>query len=156
MTEKPYEYLSDDEYKFVYSRTPRLCVDLAVVGKDGVLLTLRQIPPFKNTWHFPGGRVLHKETIEDAIKRIAGKELGVEMISSKLLDFLEVPNDGPYVHSVSLVFLVKISGADNIKTDEQASDASFFKKLPKNIHPHQRSVLEKHTKRLGIKFDDDL
>lgn len=73
-------YLSDEEYNFIYSRVPRICVDLLVKNRKGeALLTQRTIEPYLNHWHFPGGRIRFKESIEDAVKRIAKGELGIEL-----------------------------------------------------------------------------
>lgn len=77
------KWLSDKDYDFIYSRVPRLCVDLAIKSKKGVLLTKRLIEPYKNTWHMPGGRVKFRESLADAIQRIAQDELGTKVVIKK-------------------------------------------------------------------------
>jgi ADP-ribose pyrophosphatase YjhB (NUDIX family) len=65
------------EFKYIYQRVPRLCVEVIVKTSKGVLLTLRDIPPFQGYWHLPGGTVLLGESLEAAIKRITNEETGL-------------------------------------------------------------------------------
>ena len=41
----------------IYSLVPRLCVDIIVKDKRGVVLSKRDIPPCKGMWHIPGGTI---------------------------------------------------------------------------------------------------
>lgn len=135
--------LSDADYKYVYSRTPRLCIDLAIPTESGLILTQRAIEPFKGLWHFPGGRVQYKESIEEAIKRISKAELGVEAVPQYLLGSFEVVNDGEFAHSVSLVFLSSLT-SEKIQGDFQSTKIQAFPKLPEDTHPYHKDFLEKH------------
>ena len=67
------DYLSHEDFLSIYSRVPRLCVDLIITSEEGVLLSLRAIEPYLGQWHFPGGTVYKGETIEEAAKRVAKK-----------------------------------------------------------------------------------
>ncbi|MCX6785072.1 MAG: NUDIX domain-containing protein [Candidatus Komeilibacteria bacterium] len=136
--------LSDKDYLYVYSRTPRLCVDLFIKNKGGVLLAKRLIPPFKNFWSFPGGRVRHRESIASAITRVAKAELGSNVKVNKMLGYIEYPREGKFFHSVSLVFEVVLLA--KIKGSEQADEIKFFKTLPKMVHPWERKFLLKYIK----------
>ena len=71
--------LTDREFQYIYSKVPRLCVDVMVKSHKGVILTLRDIEPYKNFWHIPGGTVHYRETIIGAVERIAKKELGIRL-----------------------------------------------------------------------------
>ncbi|MEX2017034.1 MAG: NUDIX domain-containing protein, partial [Candidatus Pacearchaeota archaeon] len=55
--------LNDKQWNTIYSKVPRLCIDLIIIKDKKVLLTKRSISPFKGLWHFPGGGVQHRETI---------------------------------------------------------------------------------------------
>jgi ADP-ribose pyrophosphatase YjhB (NUDIX family) len=136
---KSKNWLSDKEYDFIYSRAPRLCVDLFIKNKNGILLTKRSIEPYKNTWHLPGGRVKFKESIFGAVARISRAEIGVSAKIEKFIGYVELPREiqnGRPRHSVSLVFLIKVDIA-KIKSDWQATEIKFFKSLPANITgPH--------------------
>ncbi|MCX6720717.1 MAG: NUDIX domain-containing protein [Candidatus Staskawiczbacteria bacterium] len=141
--------LTDEEYKFIFERVPRLCLDFVVVQNGGVVLSKRAIEPCKGMWHLPGGMVYHKETIEDASKRIIGGELGVEIPEKKLIGFMEFPDeinkDGLHVHSVSMVFLVKLKG-DKIAKDDNSTEVKIFKATPDNVHPVHKKFLEENKK----------
>lgn len=123
-------------FNTIYSNAPRLCVDLVVKTKDGVLLTLRNIPPAKGFWHIPGGTVRHGEKLSDAVKRVGKEELGVNVkILSQLgvIEFLDKRTTFGG-HAVTIEHLVKITKG-KIKLNNQAKEARFFKKLPpKTVH----------------------
>ncbi len=109
-------FLSDSDYDFIYSRSPRLCVDLLLVDGFGqVLLSKRTIEPYINHWHLPGGRVRFRESINDALARICKHELGADISvfgEPFLIGFIEYPdevqNNQPR-HSVSLVYKYTVS-----------------------------------------------
>jgi len=80
---------STEEFKKIYSKTPRLCVDLIINTPKGIVLSLRSIEPYKGEWHFPGGTVFYKEKIVDAIDRVALEEVGITVRVEKLLGYIE-------------------------------------------------------------------
>lgn len=146
--EKHLKRLSLEEFNSIYSRVPRLCVDLAVITDKGIVLTKRKITPYNGMWHTPGGTVLKGESLSDAVKRVAEGEIGVEVKIEKLLGPMEALNDGKTGrHTVSLYFLVTPKLV-NFYSNEQSSQIKIFSSLPKNIISHQRKVL---TKYLGFK-----
>lgn len=101
-------YLSDKDYNYIYSRCPRVCVDLIVKRGKKFFLIRRKIKPYKGTLHLPGGRILFRESISNAIQRIAKSEIGCRVGIIKLLGVMEFPREkqiGPR-HSISLAFLV--------------------------------------------------
>ncbi len=131
-------------YKKIYSQVPRLCVELVIKNQEGVFLTFRNIAPYKNYWHLPGGTVLFDETLEQAIKRVALEELGVKILSVKFLGYIDYikSTEEKIGRTISLVFLVNINNV-SIKLDFQASKYSFFKKIPaKTIKEHKEFLLK--------------
>lgn len=48
-------------------------------GDKGIILVKRRIPPYQNQWALPGLRMFKGENIEEALIRIAGKELGLKI-----------------------------------------------------------------------------
>lgn len=129
-----------DKFKQIYSKVPRLCVDLIIKTNQGVLLTLRTKNGWENQWHLPGGTVFYREPAIKAVKRIAKEEVGVTITSAKFLNFIEWPNEikeRGFGYSVSLVFLCTINN-DKLKLDNQVEKANFFKEIPENtIHEHK-------------------
>lgn len=138
--------LSDKEYKYVYSRAPRLCVDLVIKKDGGILLSKREIEPNKGFWHFPGGRVKHRESIEGAIQRVANGELGIRVKILKLLGFIEYPEEGENMHTVSLAFLVELESGD-IKSSFQAKEFRVFKKIEGKIPREQVEFWKKNLRK---------
>ncbi len=133
-------------FRYVYSKVPRLCVDLVIVNNDGVLLTYRQIPP-AGRWHLPGGTVLFGETQEAAVKRIAREELNLEVEIEKLLGVINFdPKDYKVEigHAISIAYQIKILGGE-IKLDCQASNYKFFGKPPEKIFKVQKEFLTKNN-----------
>jgi ADP-ribose pyrophosphatase YjhB (NUDIX family) len=114
-----------------------------IVGCKGKLvLVKRAIEPSKDMWSFPGGRVRHRETIEEATNRIAMSELGVRVEIKKMVDYMEFLNED-YQHSLSILFLVNIKDED-IKLDFQSSEVGFFDSLPDNMQPQHKQAYEKY------------
>lgn len=138
--------LSLEDFKFIYSKVPRLCVDLLIKNEKGVLLTLREIKPYKGFWHLPGGTVLLRETLNQAVKRIAKDELGVEVLVEKQLTAIEFSQNLPlpYKSTISIGFLVKIKNYD-IDLNNQASKFNFFHKLPLKIIPSHKDFILKYN-----------
>ena len=134
--------LPQEEFDDIYSRVPKLSVDIIVKTEKGILLTKRSFGPWKGQWHIPGGSILYGESIKKAIKRFAKKELNLKVKTIKKLGDIEwLDNFKKRGHSLSLVFLVKrISG--EIKLDFQATNYNFFKKIPPNTIKEQRRFLK--------------
>lgn len=135
------KHLTDDEYRTTYSLVPRLCVDLLIRGRQGVLLTRRKQKPHVGTWHLPGGRVRRGETIEQAAQRIAVSELGVGVLTEHCLGFMEFLDDrGDLVtcHSVSVVLSCKVE-----QEDSTPPDSAWFLETPvSGVLPiHQKFLL---------------
>lgn len=132
------------EFHAIYSKVPRLCVEVVIKSDKGVLLALRDIEPCKGRWHLPGGTVFFGETLTDAVRRVAKRELGVTVTITEMLGYIEYPShyenglDSP----VGLAFLVDYEGT--IRPNKEASRLDWFNELPSNLHPDQdRLILEK-------------
>lgn len=140
--------LTFDEFVYIYSRVPRLGVDLIVKVNNGVVFAKRSIYPYKGMWHFPGGTVLFEETIDQAISRIVQDEINLEVTSKKFLgiiEYLDEPDERflkKHRHTVCPIFQVEVSG--NLTKDEDASDVQVFNYVPKNIIPEQKTFLDTH------------
>lgn len=134
-----------ERFKEIYSKVPRLTVDLVVQGSEGIVLTLRNLPSWNNQWHFPGGTVFYKETIEQAVHRIAEDELGVQVEIVDLLGYIEFTSEEKergFGWTISLAVLCKIVEGE-IKSSEESSEVGFFKTLPEGIIKEQADFLKK-------------
>lgn len=141
---KPHK-LPYEEFKYIYSKVPRLCIDLIFKSEKGILLAQRNIDPGKGLWHFPGGTVLLGESIEDSINRISIEEIGFSISKYNLIGIIEfLPENNPFFHSISIVFKVK-SEIENFKPNWHNKDIKYFKQLPDNIvSEHKKFILEKN------------
>lgn len=130
--------LSDKDYDFIYSKSPRTCVDIVIRSDKGVLMIQRVSSPYNKKFSLPGGRVKFRESINKAISRIAKKEIGVDVKVEKLLgwmEFLKETQNKSKRHSVSLVFLCS--------TSQPPKNESFFSKNDKSLHPvHAKFLIE--------------
>ena len=141
-------WLSDEEYDFVFDRVPRLCVDLVIKSKKGILLSLRDIEPYKGLWHLPGGMVYKDEPIHVAAKRIAKKETDLDIRVNHFLGYMEflhaIQNDHDR-HMVSIVFdTYPINENSQLKMDFQAKKIQFHSFAPKNIVTQHQDLLTDH------------
>lgn len=138
--------LTKKEFENIYSKIPRLTVELILKTKEGVLLTKRAIEPYIGRWHIPGGTVYYKETLQDAVKRVAIDELGIRVKVKKFLGFIYYPNliqDQGWDWPIGAAFdLAKTKGKYMI--NEQGGELKFFSEVPKNIVPSQGEFLKKH------------
>lgn len=131
--------LTQKEYDYIYSKVPRICIDLFITSDKGILLTKRNIAPDKGLWHFPGGGIRFEENLQEAAIRIAKEELGINVKPLEMIGEMEFLNRK--VHSVSIVFLVKIISG-KIKLDFQASEFKFWDKMPKGIVKEHRNFIK--------------
>lgn len=135
--------LSKKEFDEIYSKVPRLTVEIVIKTIDGIYLTKRNIEPCKGMWHLPGGTVRFSEKITDAVSRIAKRELGIKVNETELLGYIEYPShylnglDSP----VGIAFLIKeFDGLINV--NDEASNSRWFKQLPMNMHEEQINFLK--------------
>ena len=151
MNKKPF---SPEEFKEIYSRATRLCVDLVIKTPKGLALSLRSLSSWKGYWHLPGGTVFYKEKIIDTVRRVALEELGISVNVDKLLGYVEYVSEEKergFGYTVAMVFLCSL-GKDKIdmKSNEEASEVSFFKELPDNVIDEQRVFLESVWREINI------
>jgi 8-oxo-dGTP pyrophosphatase MutT (NUDIX family) len=145
----PRGWLPKPEFDWIFSRVPRLCVEVVIVRPErGVLLTLRDIPPNVGAWHIPGGTVLFGERLDDAVRRVALDELGLHVLPRELLGYIEYPShfenglDSP----VGLAFRSDVI-ADSGALDELPEGCAWFSRLPEGLYEEQREFL---ARRLGF------
>lgn len=136
-----------DEFKAVYSKVPRLTVEVILVRNGGVLLSKRSIIPYKGMWHIPGGTVYRGELVTDAVKRVAKHELGVEVEVGELLGYIEYPSavhESDFDRPVGLAFMVTYNGG-TITGSHQGEEITSFSEIPDNTIPEQKNFLEQHV-----------
>jgi ADP-ribose pyrophosphatase YjhB (NUDIX family) len=134
--------LPKEEFDWIFSRVPRLTVEVVIAGpENGVLLQLRDIEPCKGTWSLPGGTVRFGEPLVDAVRRVARDELKLVVSVGEMLGYIEYPShyknglDSP----VGIAFVATAA--------EPASwprNCDWFTTLPDNMHDEQKAFLARH------------
>jgi len=150
------EPLSAEEFERIFSRVPRLTVELVIVAGDrGVLLALRDFGPCKGLWHLPGGTVRFGEPVIDAVSRVARDELGLSVRAGEMLGYIEYPSH--YANGldcpVGLAFQTEAIGHLPHERDLRP-DCAWFAVLPNDMHDEQRSFLVEHVSGLSAQPSD--
>lgn len=133
------------EFKKIYSRVPRLCVEVVLIENNKVLLIKRTIKPAAGLWHTPGGTVLKGESLSDTVRRVAKEETGsqVRVIDAVgLIEYRSFKNH--YSQDISVAFLVKRKKLGAIDLDGHADKYDFFDAIPSNTIKEQRDFLVSH------------
>lgn len=130
--------LTPQEFSEIYSKVPRLTVELIVKTADGILLTLRSIEPYAGLWHIPGGTVYYGESIEQTINRIAKRELNIVPINPKPIGIIEYPSlvESGYGDPKGLAYQITEFDGD-VQVDSGAEEARWFKECPEDTLPDQ-------------------
>jgi ADP-ribose pyrophosphatase YjhB (NUDIX family) len=139
--------LPQDEFDWIFSRVPRLTVEVVIASSDrGVLLALRDFGPCQGLWHLPGGTVRFGEPATEAVKRVARDELGLAVTARGLLGYIEYPShynnglDSP----VGLAFRVHPAVTEMPEEHALRSECAWFTTLPNDMHDEQRDFLARH------------
>ena len=121
-----------EQFKTVVEYTPLISIDFIVMYQDKVLLGKRVNKPAFGFYFTTGGIVRKNETFEQAQKRIAKAELGVELTEE--LKFLGVFEhfyddsiyDGVSTHYVNHGYLLSLKEQDDTLPKEQHSSYRWF------------------------------
>lgn len=135
--------LSRAEFDSIYSKVPRLTVEVLVRTAEGILLTRRAIEPCRGSWHIPGGTVLFGEPLREAVRRVARNELEVDVEVGDQLGVIQYPGllaAGYRGWPVGLVYAARIAEGVPTRT-AQSEQIGFFRSLPQDVIPDQAAFL---------------
>lgn len=123
--------LDASTYAFVFSKCVRLCLDLCISGRKGVLLIKRSHAPYHGKLALPGGRMYFGETINAAATRIARDEIGARIGVIRLLGICEGVNEikTDTRHTVSIVYACALRSPLR-KRDSSHGVAAWHKNPP--------------------------
>ena len=105
-------------------RCINLTVDILIKYNFGIVLIKRKNDPYKDFWAIPGGFVEYGEKVEDAAKREAKEETGLDIDNLKLIGVYSDPNRDSRGHTVTVAFLAE--GRGTLKSGDDAKDAKIF------------------------------
>ena len=117
---------------------PALTVDAVLLKGHEVLLVRRAREPFAGAWALPGGFVDVGERVEDAARRELVEETGLKGDIVDLLGVWSDPARDPRGHTVSVVFVCKVSGIVDLAAGDDAAEARWYDldKLPELAFDH--------------------
>ena len=140
--------LPQEEYEDIYSKVPRLTVEVVIVAANeaGVLLSRRQTGPCRGLWHIPGGTVRFAELLTEAARRVPRSELGLDVDIGPMIGYIEYPSHlerGPD-WPVGIAFRVHLtpSSEDDFRPTPDA--VAWFATLPEEMHDEQKAFLTAH------------
>ena len=125
-------------YRKISSRIPILCVDLIITDELGkYLLVKRKNHPLRGQYWVVGGRILLGESPEEAAYRKAVEEVGLEIVSPRLVGVMSDVFDRNRFdrcecHTVSVVYTGCLEYG-RVKLDAQSSDYKWADELPKRF-----------------------
>ncbi len=124
-------------YEWETYEHPKPVVDIIIRVQGGIILIQRKNPPYG--WAIPGGFVDYYETVEDAARREAVEETGLELTRLRLFGVYSDPARDPRQHTISTVFT-----ADGLGVPRAGDDAQDIGVFPESALPE------------GIVFDHPL
>lgn len=144
--------LTDQEFDYIYTRVPRACVDFFIEDSAGLLLLKREEPPEEGSWHMPGGGIRFQESLADAAKRIAKRELGVSIEVDDAIGYDEYIHESRTfgdAHSIGIIIKAKIVSGDMSELIKIGKVKSF-KILPEDTLSVHKLVLAKAWQQLHL------
>jgi len=121
-------------------KTPLLAVDAVILLGDGIVLIRRENPPFEGSYALPGGFVEVGETVEEAVRREAREETGLEIDLLGLVGVYSEPDRDPRGHVVSVSFLAKGFGEIRAGSDARSAAAFSLDELPPLAFDHRKII----------------
>ena len=112
-------------------RNPALTVDMIIEAEEGVVLVKRKNDPYAGRWAIPGGFVEYGETVEDAARREAEEETGLQISLKGIVGIYSEPGRDPRGHVVSICYLAETEGGE-LRASTDAADVKVFKEIPWN------------------------
>ncbi len=132
-----------DEFDRIYARVPRLTVEVVLTGPDGLLLARRDIEPCRGSWHLPGGTGWFGEPLTAAVRRVARREVGVDVRVGALLGYIEYPQmhaAGYPGWPVGVAFAATVTDGEIVGSAEGA-EVRFHRRIPPGTIAEQAEFL---------------
>ncbi|MCK4459201.1 MAG: tRNA (N6-threonylcarbamoyladenosine(37)-N6)-methyltransferase TrmO [Methanosarcinales archaeon] len=122
--------------------TPALTVDAIILHQQKIVLIKRKNPPFKDHYALPGGFVDVEETVEDAARREAKEETGLDIDIIRLVGIYSDPARDPRRHTVSACYLAEGSGTLQAGSDATCAELFDQNLLPELAFDHGRMIAD--------------
>ena len=138
-------------YRIACHKNPLPTVDIIIETDDGIVLIERKNTPFG--WALPGGFVDYGESLEQAARREAFEETGLQVVLKQQLKTYSDPTRDPRQHTISTVFIAMADGSP-CAGDDAAKAAVFARQdLPSLAFDHARILEDYFTMRTATDHD---
>ena len=136
--------------------TPLLAADAVILFQEGIVLIRRANPPYQGCYALPGGFVEIGETVEEATKREAREETGLDIDLLGMVGVYSDPARDPRGHVVSVAFLARGGGRLQSGSDARSAGVFPWEELPELAFDHDRIISDAlHlAEGLGMKSED--
>jgi 8-oxo-dGTP diphosphatase len=127
-------------------------VDIIIEVADGrIVLIERKNPP--HGWALPGGFVDYGESVEQAARREALEETGLQVDLAEQFHVYSAPDRDPRHHTLSVVFIATAEGEPRGQDDAARARAFDPDKLPDPLVFDHRRIIADYVayKRSGIR-----
>jgi 8-oxo-dGTP diphosphatase len=121
-------------------KTPLLAVDAVIFFDGGIVLIRRLNPPYQGRYALPGGFVEVGEKTEDAVRREAKEETGLDIRLLRLVGAYSDQNRDPRGHVVSISYLALGSGTLQHGSDASAAEVFCPEELPELAFDHDEII----------------
>lgn len=126
-------------------RNPFLTVDIIIeIPERGIVLIERRNPPFG--WALPGGFVDYGESLEDAARREAGEETGLELTGLRQFRAYSEPSRDPRHHTATVVFTAVGVGIPRAADDAEHLEVFPLDRLPKTLAFDHGAILRDYIR----------
>ena len=137
-----------EEFKSIFSRTPRPTVEILLLTDQGIVLVQRQEASWHGQWHVPGGSVFYREHVADTIKRVGQEELGIGIEAIEFQEYVEYWDEvveRGFGYSIGLAHICRALEpiTPEILARWQAEHIEIFAAIPPNTIREQQPMIEK-------------
>ena len=131
------DYVPEKEYQKIIKLMPIFCIDFLISFQNKYLLIKRKEEPLKNSYWVVGGRLIFKEKIVHAAKRIQEREIGTYFSNFKEIGFSNYffpsNQNSRATHTPTLLFHISVNKMFNPTIDEKHINFIWSEHLPEEL-----------------------
>lgn len=124
------------------------CIDAIIVEEGKILLIKRGAEIYTGSWALIGGYLEWDESYEECVKREVKEEVGLDVVSTKLLNVYSEPSRSP-VQSVTTAYIVETTG--HVLVGDDALEAEWFAldELPSEMAFDHAKIISDYVRSLN-------